>query len=173
MRKILGLILLLVLFSSNAFAANLTATFGDRNSSGTYRLQATDDGILTMSPEAVMTGGSYANMVISTGVTVPLGTVAAGYTFIMSAANIAKNSIFVPTTAGSYTLDTGTNLSTISPGATIGEAIPFLVSNPTTGTFTMVGGSGTSLGASTWTVATLQSRRFMALMTASNSWTIF
>lgn len=175
MRKIMLAMLLMVVLAVPAFAAVTTATFGDQNSSGTYRLVADSDGVLTMSSEAQLVGGSYKNMVITMGSTVVLSsnaTISSGTTFILSGANIAKNSIFVPLISGSYTLDTGSNLSTASPGLVVGETIPFTVVNNTAGTVTMVGNTGMALGGN-WTVATLQSRQFLANYVTTNSFTIY
>lgn len=92
----------------------------------------------------------------------------------LTGANMAKNAIFQETgsTAATFTLDTGTNLSTAVAGVVVGDEVEFTVSNASTATITMAGASGTTL-ANVMTVATLQSRTFHAINTGSNAWTIY
>lgn len=47
MRKLFLLVAMLCLLSSASFAAVTTATFGDQNSSGEYRVKADSDGVVT------------------------------------------------------------------------------------------------------------------------------
>ena len=96
-------------------------------------------------------------------------------TFTLTAANMAKNSIFQETgsTSSTFTLDTGTALSSAIPGTIqVGDTVSFVVSNASTQTITMAGATGTTL-ANTMTIITLQSRTFYATNTGSNTWTIY
>lgn len=51
MRKALALLIVALLIATPAFAVSRTATFGDQNSSGTYRLTAENDGQLTFASD--------------------------------------------------------------------------------------------------------------------------
>jgi len=98
-----------------------------------------------------------------------------GGSLTLTAANMAKNSIFQETgsTAATFTLDTGANLSAAIPGTVqVGDTIWFVVSNASSQTITMAGATGTTL-ANTMTVITLQSRTFYAICTGTNTWTIY
>lgn len=92
----------------------------------------------------------------------------------LTGANMAKNSIFqeTGTTAATFTLDTGTNLSSAVPGVQVGDMVQFIVSNASNQTITMAGATGTTM-ANAVTVATLTSRTFYAINTGSNTWTIY
>lgn len=80
---------------------------------------------------------------------------------------------FTGTTASiTFTLDTGTNLSTAVPGVAAGDSIEFMVCNSSTQTLTVVGDTGTTMANAT-TILTLQSRTFTALNTGANAWTIY
>jgi hypothetical protein len=94
----------------------------------------------------------------------------------LSAANMAKGSVFQYTGAANValTLATGTDLSTALPGVAVGDMISFVVSNNTTArTISMTGGVGTTLGVTGITVAARQSRTFYAINTGTNTWTIY
>lgn len=110
------------------------------------------------------------------GVSVVTGTVVtnSGASLTLSAANMAKNSIFqeTGTTAATFTLDTGTALSSAVPGVQVGDMISFVVSNASNSTVTMAGATGTTLPAAE-TVPTLTTRTFYAINTGSNTWTIY
>lgn len=105
-------------------------------------------------------------------VTVVSGTAAQ----TLSGANMAAGAVFelTGTTARTFTLDTGTNLSTAVPGVAVGDAIQFVVkcSGTSTGTITMAGAAGTTL-SSTAVIAIGTSRLFTAVNTGSNAWTIY
>jgi len=92
----------------------------------------------------------------------------------LSGADMAAGKIFqlTGTTARTFTLDTGTNLSAAVPGVAVNDMIVFVVSNASTVTITMAGAAGTTL-ANAMTVATLQSRTFYAVNTGTNTWTIY
>lgn len=53
MRKLMAIIAALVIFGGIAFAAVTTGTFGDRNSSGDYRMIVDSDGVVTMASDTV------------------------------------------------------------------------------------------------------------------------
>lgn len=116
-------------------------------------------GQVAVNPLSIITGGVVTN---------------SGATLTLTAANMAKNSIFqqTGTTAATFTLDTGTNLSSAIPNLTVGQMLFFVVSNASNQTITMAGASGTTL-ANAMTVTTLQSRTFWAINTGTNSWTIY
>jgi hypothetical protein len=92
----------------------------------------------------------------------------------LTAAQLVANSIFQHTgsTATTWTLDTGANVAAAVPLITVGECIPFVVSNASTVTITMAGASGTTL-ANAMTVLTLQSRTFYMVNTGTNTFTIY
>jgi hypothetical protein len=130
-------------------------------------------GINQQTPEAYLdAAGSVRlqNVRVQTGVVVTNS----GATLTISGTNMAKNSIIqeTGTTAATFTLDTGTNLSTAVPNVAVGDMVEFSVSNASNQTITMAGASGTVL-ANVMTVATLQSRTFHAINTGSNSWVIY
>ena len=116
-------------------------------------------GQVCVNPISIITGGVVTN---------------SGSTLTLTAANLAKNSVFQQTgsTAATFTLDTGTNLSSAIPNLTVGQMLPFIVSNASSSTITMSGATGTTL-ANSMTVLTLQSRTFWAINTGTNTWTIY
>ena len=116
-------------------------------------------GQVLVNPITILTGGVVTN---------------SGASLTLTAANLAKNSVFqeTGTTAATFTLDTGVNLSSAIPNVAIGQMLFFVVSNASTQTITMAGASGTTL-ANAMTVATLQSRTFWAINTGTNTWTIY
>ncbi len=95
-------------------------------------------------------------------------------TLTLTGAQMAAKSIFqqTGTTAPTFTLDTGTALSTAIPGVAVGDVVSFVVSNASNQTITMAGATGTTL-ANAMTVLTLQNRTFYAINTGSNTWTIY
>ena len=108
------------------------------------------------------------------GITVVTGAVAA----TLSAANLVGGAIFqlTGTTARTFTLDTGANISsafTTAFGApAAGDVFEFMVANAATAAITVAGATGSTM-ANAVTVATLQSRIFRAINTGSNAWTIY
>lgn len=117
------------------------------------------DGSLIMNPRRITTGAVVTN---------------SGATLTLTAANMVKNAIFqqTGTTAPTFTLDTGTNLSTACPNVAVGQMLTFVVSNASNQTITINGATGTTL-ANAMTVLTLQSRTFYAINTGTNTWTIY
>lgn len=95
-------------------------------------------------------------------------------TLTLSAAQIAANSVFqqTGTTAATFTLDTGTALSSAIPNIAVGQMVLFVVSNASSQTVTMAGATGTILTAA-MTVPTLTTRTFYAINTGANTWTIY
>lgn len=118
----------------------------------------------------VDTGVKVKNVRVATGAVVTNS----GATLTLTGANMAKNAIFqeTGTTAATFTLDTGTNLSAAVPGVAVGDCVSFVVSNASNQTITMAGATGTTL-ANAMTVLTLQSRTFYAINTGTNTWTIY
>ncbi len=116
-------------------------------------------GQVLVNPLTILTGGVVTNT---------------ASTLTLSAANMAKNTVFQQTgsTAATFTLDTGANLSTAIPNVAVGQMLFFIVSNASTATITMSGATGTTL-ANAITVLTLQSRTFWAINTGTNTWTIY
>jgi hypothetical protein len=110
------------------------------------------------------------------GVSVVTGTVVtnSGATLTLTAANMAKNSIFqeTGTTAATFTLDTGTALSSAVPGVQVGDMVSFVVSNASTQTVTISGATGTTVTYA-MTVPTLTTRTCYAINTGSNTWSIY
>ena len=108
------------------------------------------------------------------GITVVTGAVAA----TLSAANLVGGAIFqlTGTTARTFTLDTGANISsafTTAFGApAAGDVFEFMVANAATAAITVAGATGSTM-ANAVTVATLQSRIFRAINTGSNARTIY
>lgn len=117
------------------------------------------DGSLILNPRRILTGGVVTNT---------------GASLTLTAANMVKNAIFqqTGTTAPTFTLDTGANLSAACPNVAVGQMLYFVVSNASNQTITMAGASGTTL-ANAMTVLTLQSRTFYAINTGTNTWTVF
>ena len=117
------------------------------------------DGSIIMNPRRVVTGTVVTNT---------------GASLTLTAANMVKNAVFqqTGTTAPTFTLDTGANLSTACPNVAVGQMLEFVVSNASNQTITMAGASGTAL-ANAMTVLTLQTRTFRAINTASNTWVIY
>jgi hypothetical protein len=97
-----------------------------------------------------------------------------GSTETLSGANMAKGSIFQETgsTAATFTLDTGTALSTAVPGVQVGDTISFVVSNASTALVTIAGATGTTV-TYVMTVPTLTTRTCYAINTGSNTWSIY
>jgi hypothetical protein len=195
MRKSLFLFLIVAIlaFSGIAVAADKIGTFGAPNASGTYPMEVTDDKAITVASDASFTNAgttsltgttstaaltattlaattksTFKNMVISGMSTVSVASPETS----LDAASIASNKIFVPVVSGSYTTDNGTNIAAASPGIAVGSAIPFVISNPTAGTITLVGTTGSVVSGSA-TVATMQNKTFYAVYMASNSFTIY
>lgn len=110
------------------------------------------------------------------GVSVITGTVVtnSGASLTLSAANMAKNSIFqeTGTTVATFTLDTGTALSSAVPGVQVGDMVSFVVSNASTQTVTISGATGTTV-TYVMTVPTLTTRTCYAINTGSNTWSIY
>lgn len=92
----------------------------------------------------------------------------------LTGALMAANTIFqeTGTTAATFTLDTGTALSTAIPNIAVGQMIWFVISNASTQTVTLAGATGTTLGG-TMTVLTHITRTVYAVNTGSNTWTIY
>ena len=92
----------------------------------------------------------------------------------LTAANILGNALFqqTGTTAATFTIDTGANLSIATIGLKVGYRVDFTVVNSSTATITMAGSTGSTL-ANAMTVLTLQSRTFHAINTGTNTWTIY
>lgn len=151
MKRILALVILALFISANAFAANKVATFGDYNSSGVYRMTATDDGVITYAQDtgivdpylgtattnATLTAAQSGTTVVlsngggaavnATQYTLPAATVGLNYAFI---ADVAKYMIVHPN--GTDTID----YSTIPAGngiknttAAIGDSIELICVN--------------------------------------------
>ena len=122
-----------------------------------------------------MSGRSFGNIFVSGLSYITSGVITnSGASLLLTAANMASNSIFQQTgsTAATFTLDTGTALSTEVSNVVAGTVVNFSVTNSSTATITMAGGVGTSL-ANAMTIATLQSRDFRALNTGTNTWVIY
>ena len=108
------------------------------------------------------------------GIAVVTGTAAR----TLSAADLVAGKIqqLTGTTARTFTLDTGANISTAftsvygAPAA--GDVFQFLVANAASAAITVAGASGSTM-ANAVTVATLQSRVFWVLNTGTNAWTIY
>ncbi len=132
MKRILALVILAIItISANAFAANKTATFGDYNSSGVYRMTATDDGVITYAQD---TGVVYPYIATATtnttltaaqsGTTVVLnngnGTAANGTMYTLPSATVGLNFSFITDVAKSMIIHpNGTdtiNYASISAG---------------------------------------------------------
>ena len=187
MKRFFAVIGFVLVIAGIAHAAMTVATFGRRGSNG-YPLTADSDGNVAIATGTTVSGGTisgstisssaisgaagsftslasttgpstFTNMVVSNSSTVALIST----TTSLTAANIVKNSIFVPTVSGSFTLDTGANLASASTGIAVGSRIPFIVTNASTGTFTLVGNTGMALGGA-WTVPTLQTKTFNAVV---------
>lgn len=120
---------------------------------------ATSDGSVITQPLRIVSGQVITN---------------SASTLTLSAANMANNAVFQQTgsTAATFTLDTGTALSTTFPSVAVGQMVFFIVSNASTQTITMAGATGTTL-ANVITIATLQSRTLWAINTGTNTWTIY
>lgn len=76
------------------------------------------------------------------------------------------------TAAETFTLDTGTLLSTALPNAVAGDVVRFMVINSSTLTLTVLGDTGMTL-ANAITIQTLQSRLLTAINTSANNWTVY
>lgn len=120
---------------------------------------ATSDGSIISQPIRIVTGVVITNT---------------ASTLTLTAANMANNAVFqqTGTTAPTFTLDTGANLSSALPNVAVGQMLFFIVSNASNQTITMSGASGTTL-ANVMTVPTLTTRTFYAINTGSNTWTIY
>ena len=130
-------------------------------------------GVANVSPAAFIDSPSsnrLGNLRLVTGAVVTNS----GASLTLTGANMSKNAIFqeTGTTAATFTLDTGTNLSSAVSGVAVGDMVSFVVSNASTQTITMAGATGTTL-ANAMTVLTLQSRTFYAINTGANTWTIY
>lgn len=80
MKRILSIVALMaIVFSSNAFAVQRTATFGDKNSSNIYRMTATNDGVITFAQD---TGIKYPYITATT--TTTLTAVQTGTTLVVT-----------------------------------------------------------------------------------------
>ena len=120
-------------------------------------------------------GRSFGNISVSGLRYITGGIVTnSGASLTLTAAGIASNSIFQQTgsTAATFTLDTGVNLSAAVSNVTVGTVISFVVSNASTQTITMASATGATL-ANAITIATLQSRTLYAVNTALNTWIIY
>lgn len=130
-----------------------------------------------------VTGASAVSIKSGTGGTKFTGSVRynfgsvvtnSGATLTLTGAQMAAGTVFqeTGTTAATFTLDTGANLSAAISGVAVGDTVEFMVSNASTQTITMAGATGTTL-ANAMTVPTLTSRVFWAVNTGTNTWTIY
>lgn len=114
MKKILLIVALLAIaISSNAFATQRTATFGDKNSSGLYRMVATNDGLITFQQDTGLTipyiSTATTNTTLTaaqTGTTITLnngsGAAANGTMYTLPAATVGLNYSFITDVAKSF-----------------------------------------------------------------------
>jgi hypothetical protein len=97
-------------------------------------------------------------------------------TLTLTAANLKNQSIFQETgsTAATFTLDTGTNLSNLFAGnfSIVGTVFCFVVSNASTQTVTLSGATGTTLSYA-MTVPTLTTKIVFLVNTGTNTWTAY
>ena len=126
--------LLAVALSSNAFAVQRTATFGDKNSAGLYRMVATNDGVITFQQDTGLTipyiSTATTNTTLTaaqTGTTVVLnngnGVAATNTMYTLPAATVGLNYSFITDVAKQFIVHpAGTDqimYSTIPAGAGI------------------------------------------------------
>lgn len=147
-------------FTGGTLLANLRATLSD-----TFLTLATGVGLVV--PGQTKFGASVRynfGSVITTS----------GATLTLTGAQMAAGTVFqeTGTTAATFTLDTGTALSTAIPGVAVGDTIEFMVSNASSLAVTMAGATGTTL-ANVMVIPTLTSRIFWAVNTGANTWTIY
>ena len=78
MKRILALVLLAVLCSANAFAAQVTATLGDQNSAKNYRVQVDSTGLVTFAQDTSI-AWPYENISSGTAIAGTTGNPGTGY----------------------------------------------------------------------------------------------
>lgn len=119
MKHILALVITAVLISANAFAANLVATFGDRDSNGVYRVQASDDGSIVYNSGTSIKYG--ATNTISYG-----GSTATAFSYkqIDTSNTVTGTYTFSPADSGLFIEDFGGNaLNSSAPGKLTGVGV--------------------------------------------------
>lgn len=81
MKRLMAIIAALVLaFGGIAFAAVVTGTFGDRNSSGEYRMKVDTDGVVTLADDTTLTGGIVSAITtLTTSGNIGVGTTSTSY----------------------------------------------------------------------------------------------
>ena len=122
----------------------------------------------------VTSTGSNSNVLTNTVYNTGAVVTNSGASLTLTGANMAKNAVFqeTGTTAATFTLDTGSALSTAIANVAVGYTVVFVVSNASTQTITMSGATGTTMSYS-MTVPTLTTKTFYAINTGTNTWTIY
>lgn len=112
-------------------------------------------------------GNPYLSTLSYPGVTAATATVTTATTPVTgTAAAILSGLLIIDCQdAGTYTLPTATLLQAALPGAQVGTAFEFTIRNSGDSTLTIGAGTGNTISG-TATIATLNSKRFLALVTA-------